>query len=89
MALNATRLASKSLAKPEKFFRLLKARMSPHALSYSQAGAGFSLFSFMVPPDSRYRHSSCEQDRTWSGIIAYLPGPEACGFVPYPTKILL
>lgn len=58
MALNAARLAAKSSAKPEKFFRLLKARMFPHALSFSQPGAGFSCISFMVPPDSRYRHSS-------------------------------
>ena len=50
---NSERCFVKSWAKEEKAGRFESARMSLQARSDSQSGAGFSVMSWMEPPDRR------------------------------------
>lgn len=53
MARNSERCSTKSAAKEEKADRFESARMSRQARSDSQSAAGFSVMTWMEPPDRR------------------------------------
>lgn len=53
MARNSERCFTKSVAKKEKTGRFESARMSRQARSDSQSAAGFSVATWMEPPDRR------------------------------------
>lgn len=53
MARNSGRCFTKSVAKEEKVGRFESARISRQARSDSQSGAGFSVLTWMEPPDRR------------------------------------